>query len=171
MNITDILTDITKRFVCRPGVWARTCNSGELYVVIGTAEAGSRAPAALPGTVPEGWRYKVWGSEEEACTRFLEAFNRYAEAVEMLRKPGNEPTILWWRYEAPHIFMEYGSPNGKHWALDRPRFPTICRVRCRLCISSKPIVYETQEDYDAANSAVFLEGNANGDQRPPTVTT
>jgi hypothetical protein len=149
MKLADIITEIERRYTCRQGLLGAKCNTDEPYVVIGTPKHGRRLPAALPGVVPEGEPQEVWTSEDEACTRFMEAFNRYAEACRMFRGQGDGPDVLYWRYAAPHIYLEFGTRTGKGWTLDRPKYPRKFRVRARLCISPKPVVWNHQRAYDA----------------------
>ena len=163
-----VRAEIERRYRCRMGILGTVCNTGEPYVTIGTPAHGRRLPAELPGVVPDGCPAEIWGSEKEACVKFLEAFNKYAAACEALRRPGDDKLVLFWRFASPHLFMQYQGRSKKAWTLDRPRFVTKCRIRCRLILTAKPVVWETQREYDAALAA--QEEKSNGDDEEHTGT-
>lgn len=152
MTVAEIIAEIERCYPCEQGIFAPVCNTGAPYASIGTPKHGRRLPASLPGTIPPGERHEVWKSEAEACARFMEAFNRYASACDMLAPQGAKP-VLYWRYAAPHVFMEYSSGNGKRWSIEKPIFPTLFFIRARLCISPNPVVWKSTQEYDAALKA------------------
>lgn len=162
-----VRAEIERRYPCRMGLLGARCNTGETYVVIGTPAHGRRFPAELPGVVGDMAGSAVWSSEKEACAKFLEAFNKYAAACEALRRPGEGPLTLFWRYAEPHLFMEYSGRTGKTWTLDRPRFISKCRIRARLILTAKPVVWASQAEYDAALAAAEKENSHGDDQEHP----
>lgn len=146
-GLAELLVEIQDRYECRQGIFSALSNTNEAYVVLGTRPHGARMPASWPGVIPQGYASATFRTETEAVKAMRESFNAYANACEMARKPDEPKLVLYWRYAEPHMFMEYGGP--KHWTLERPNFVQQCRVRCRLVLTSKPVVWESQRAYDA----------------------
>ena len=162
-DLVELLTEIGNLYECRQGTLGALCNTNEPYVVLGTRPPGARIPASWPGTIPAGYASATFRTEKEAVRHMKEAFSAYAVACERAHKPGEPRLVLYWRYAAPHMFMEYGGP--KHWTLERPEFVQQCRVRARLILTSKPVVWADQRAYDAHLDQ--LECDSHGQQRQP----
>jgi len=128
----------------RQGIFSALCNTREQYVKIGREE-GPYSEPPNPGVLREGCQQRSYETEGQAGRSFVDAFLAYAKCW-MQQNAGCDSAALYWRYDAPHIFME--NEAGRVDLQDDPVGPF--RVRCRLCLTNKPIVWKDQAAYDAA---------------------
>lgn len=184
MQLSDVLAEIESRYPCISGIYAPVAQTGCQYVKIGEEKRTNHPDDALstevlvPGVVREGIPRVLYETEDEACRAFLVAFKAYAlwwhrengSIMHLGReKPKSlRPLTLYWRYAAPHLFLETAFDNvGKHkdfvtgqtgvgrYYSEQPTQntkQTVRYVRSRLVLSDKPVVWADLDAYHAANT-------------------
>ena len=160
MNLIELRAEIEKLYSCVQGICSNRCQTLETYEMIGFEHGAGMdvgrmhyrgRPGSIPGVIREGGGRKLFCSEEEACQEFLDALKCYAN---YWRSSHTTEPVLYWRYRAPHLFLNEGWRRiGRlttTW-YDKPgkQRQYWCFIRSRLVLSDKPVVCDDIEGYDA----------------------
>lgn len=160
MIVAELAAEIAERFDCVQGRLAVYCQTGEPYVTIGREATRTRfAPVnrvmPIRGVIRECHApERGSGTQEGAIREFSEAFDDYVSWWRGQHSDGAAPT-LYWRYAAPHMFWDDFVKKG------------LFRVRCRLVLSNRPVVTETDEQYDARRTAQLEQEFLHGQRQQP----
>lgn len=132
MTIDELIADIEARHRCVDGFKMSVCQTGERYTVV---RSHGIQTEGVPMPMP------LYDTPEEAVSALHGHLGTYLY--------GRNGT-LYWRMRP---YVEHYDAERANKKLGLRAHPAGWSARCRLCVSDKPVIWATQEEYDAREDA------------------